>query len=178
MWVGRAATPNKLKDAATSLRKLKEGQTLQEENPVQLRFCPWCGTPLGPEQYMIDAGHSEMTICCPSEDCEFTDGLPIHVVDDELYRVRPTLIIATSDKFAQIAWRAEVAALFNRDREDGTPPPELIVQDELHLISGPLGTLAGLYETAVDVAANEPKVIASTATIRRAREQGPCSIGG
>jgi ATP-dependent helicase YprA (DUF1998 family) len=93
------------------------------------------------------------------------------VVDEEIYRVHPTLVIATVDKFAQIAWREETATLFNRDRP-GTPPPELIVQDELHLISGPLGTLAGLYETAIDVAADQPKVIASTATIRRAKEQG------
>lgn len=48
----------------------------------------------------------------------------------------------------------------------------MIVQDELHLISGPLGTLTGLYETAVDALADRPKVIASTATIRRAADQG------
>jgi hypothetical protein len=57
------------------------------------------------------------------------------------------------------------------------PPPELVIQDELHLISGPLGTLAGLYETAIErlmrpnPASPPPKIIASTATVRRASSQ-------
>ncbi|MEV0631526.1 helicase-related protein [Nonomuraea wenchangensis] len=170
MWVGAAATPNKLKDAAASLKKLRDGAELHQENPVQLRFCPWCGTAMGPDEYEVDVASSRMRIFCADGDCEFRGELPVHVVDEKIYAVRPTLIIATVDKFAQITWRTEVAALFNRDRE-GTAPPELIVQDELHLISGPLGSLTGLYETAIDYAADQPKVIASTATIRRAKKQ-------
>lgn len=113
-----------------------------------------------------------MHVRCPDTWCDFRDGLPVHLIDEAVYDARPTLVIATVDKFAAMPWREQTAALFNRDREDDTPPPELIVEDELHLISGPLGTLTGLYETAVDLLAEKPKIIASTATIRRASEQG------
>ncbi|MFC4588727.1 helicase-related protein [Sphaerisporangium corydalis] len=172
MWVGRAATPNTLKVAAASIKKLRDGAELQEENPVQLRNCPWCGTKMSEWDYEVPDDLTTMSITCPAGNCDFHSGLPVHVVDQAVYKARPTLVIATVDKFAQIAWRADVAAIFNLDRTDGTPPPELIVQDELHLISGPLGTLTGLYETAIDIASNQPKIIASTATIRRAADQG------
>ncbi|MER5552875.1 helicase-related protein [Streptomyces sp. NPDC002793] len=173
MWVGRSATPNSLTAAESKLADLvrHENLQLQTENPVQLRNCPWCGEPMRPRDYAVDRNAVRMTVNCPSGSCPFRRGLPVHLVDEAVYAHRPTLVIATVDKFASMPWRPASAALFNRDI-DGVRPPELIVQDELHLISGPLGTLTGLYETAVDALAERPKVIASTATIRRAGEQG------
>ena len=61
----------------------------------------------------------------------------------------------------------------------GLLPPDLVIQDELHLISGPLGTMVGLYETAVeklcmrevDGKSIPPKIVASTATVRRSEDQ-------
>ncbi|MBD0841868.1 helicase-related protein [Streptomyces sp. TRM68416] len=175
MWVGRSATPNTLAEAERRLSELRGDldRRLATENPVQLHACPWCGTRLDARAYEVDVDAKRMHVRCPGSDCVFADGLPVHLIDEAVYDARPTLVIATVDKFASMPWRPATAALFNRDDPgDRTPPPELIVQDELHLISGPLGTLTGLYETAVDALADRPKVIASTATIRRAGDQG------
>lgn len=176
MWVGRSATPNTLAVASEKLNELQRNldKRLATENPVQLHACPWCGTRLDARNYRVDEDTTRMHVRCPGADCDFADGLPVHLIDEAVYDARPTLVIATVDKFASMPWRPATAALFNRDDDPdgGTPPPELIVQDELHLISGPLGTLTGLYETAVDALADRPKVIASTATIRRAVDQG------
>ncbi|MFJ8477432.1 helicase-related protein [Kitasatospora sp. NPDC094011] len=174
MWVGRSATPNDLVTAGEKLALLRSGgRSLDKENPVQLQACPWCGSRLDASNYEVVPEYARMYVHCPDSDCAFHrgEGLPVHLVDESVYAAHPTLIIATVDKFASMPWRERTAALFNRDLE-ATRPPELIVQDELHLISGPLGTLTGLYETAVDILADRPKVIASTATIRRADEQG------
>ncbi|MFD5814605.1 helicase-related protein [Streptomyces sp. NPDC127038] len=175
MWVGRSATPNTLAEAGHKLAELRANldKRLATENPVQLHACPWCGTRLDARHYEVDEDAVRMRVRCPGTNCAFADGLPVHLIDEAVYDARPTLVIATVDKFASMPWRPATSALFNLDDPDGgTPPPELIVQDELHLISGPLGTLTGLYETAVDALAGKPKVIASTATIRRAADQG------
>ncbi|MFJ2728820.1 helicase-related protein [Streptomyces collinus] len=175
MWVGRSATPNTLATADEKLDELRKDldKRLAKENPVQLHACPWCGTRLDARNYDADVEAKRMFVRCHGTECDFAGGLPVHLIDEAVYDARPTLVIATVDKFASMPWRPATSALFNLDDpNDPTPPPELIVQDELHLISGPLGTLTGLYETAVDALAGRPKVIASTATIRRAADQG------
>ncbi len=142
-------------------------------------------------------------VYCDGADCLFTErkrpgqGLPVLFVDDQIYEEVPDFLVATVDKFAMMPWRGEAGMLFGRATHldprraygvmhkppkdatlvpAGLKPPELIVQDELHLISGPLGTMVGLYESAVDYLCTladgrPPKVVCATATVRRAREQ-------
>lgn len=171
LWVGGGATPNWLRTAEETLKDLIRGETVFEGNPYQVRSCPWCGTPLTPREYVID---TSLSILCPNESCEYHSGLPLYLVDEDIYAKRPSLIIGTVDKFARLPWLGDTSALFGRIRPYNDPP-SLIIQDELHLITGPLGTLTGIYETAIDILAskdgNGPKVIASTATIRRAGAQ-------
>ncbi|MCK9250715.1 MAG: hypothetical protein M0P31_17275 [Solirubrobacteraceae bacterium] len=173
LWIGRNGTPSTVQEARTALDRLRVKQEVEAGNPVQVRACPWCGTPLDHQAYWIAKSNPRLVISCRDKSCRFASGLPIHVVDEDLYRERPTLIIGTSDKFATLPWVKGAFELFGIGAE--IPPPELVIQDELHLISGPLGTLAGLYESAIDLLCTDhgvrPKVIASTATIRRAADQ-------
>lgn len=175
LWVGGEATPNTIKQASEALNKLSMNQPITGGNPQQLDHCPWCGSLLGIRSYTIPATNDRLNILCGQKECPFSNnpGLPVRVVDEDLFREPASLVIGTVDKFAQMPWSEKVGRLFGHAiRVD---PPSLIIQDEMHLISGPLGTLVGLYETAVDLLATgdgtRPKVIASTATIRQANEQ-------
>jgi hypothetical protein len=170
--------------------------------PIPLENCPWCGTKFDRNSFWLAPNANfptDLHVRCADHRCAFSRErhLPIVAVDEPLYRRLPGFVIATVDKFAALPWRGEVGKLFGRvDRCDGEgffgpcepgrgqplpggmlPPPDLIIQDELHLISGPLGTMAGLYETALDAlcrrdgAPRGPKIVASTATVRRAGTQ-------
>lgn len=162
LWVGSGATPNTVKDARTP-----EGKQLA----AQLARCPACGNGLN---WDCEPGSQKFAVRCLDAHCPVVGpgSFGIWTVDEDIYRERPSVLIGTVDKFAQVVRRSETGSLFGR----GVPPPELILQDELHLISGPLGTVTALYESAIDRLCTTaegipPKVIGSTATIRRAREQ-------
>jgi ATP-dependent helicase YprA (DUF1998 family) len=135
----------------------------------------------GPRVLGYDEADGSVRISCTDSECEFAGGLPLFVIDEDIYDHRPDIVIGTVDKFAQLAWRSDARALFGLgpDGEHDVLPPGLIIQDELHLISGPLGSMVGLYETIIEELCIDrakprpakPKVVSSTATIRRYAEQ-------
>ena len=197
MWVGGASTPNKRGDAISALNSLR-GQRAggTTTNPFAINQCPWCGAEMGPIRQAsrprgmkanLVAGYSRagdtVIFQCEERRCPFTApaSLPIYVIDEDIYEKRPTLVIGTVDKFALLAWRPEARSLFGIDPSGQRvlQPPGLIIQDELHLISGPLGSMVGLYEAIVEELCTDrrpavpvrPKIICSTATTRRYAEQ-------
>lgn len=171
-------------------------------SPIPLESCPWCDTKFEPRSFHLSPNQDNpenLEIHCANRKCEFSRdrALPILSIDEPIYRRLPAFIIATVDKFAALPWEGKAGALLGHvDRHDSKgfygasesggkpfngplPGPDLIIQDELHLISGPLGTIAGVYETAIENLSSrkvgnkviKPKIVASTATVRRAREQ-------
>ena len=166
LWVGGDASPNYVSQAAAAL----DGAP-GVASPKQLLSCPAC-TELLSWRHNHIAGAIEVR--CTSQQCVLFDAehpLPVWTVDEDVYREKPTLVVGTIDKFAQIVRRKEITDFLGLAKV----PPDLVLQDELHLISGPLGTVAGLYEAAIDRMLSEagqpPKIIGSTATIRRASDQ-------
>lgn len=180
MWIGSAQTPNtiaKLREGkfGNFLSNLRNGKTTVS-NPFPISYCPWCGCRLVAETDSRNNGYrANGTVKCINPYCTFSNDnvLPVSFVDESLYLKPPTLLFATVDKFAQLT-SVDRGRMFgsttNRRR------PDLIIQDELHLISGPLGSLVGMFEAMVEELCTErdgsgnivrqPKIIASTATTR------------
>lgn len=225
LWLGNKVTPGTTDDSHRAIQRIRNPDRFDAGggSPGQLTSCPWCGTEVSDSRDIeVDTSTLRTKIYCGDKRgrCPFSrrksskkphPGLPVLVVDEEIYHRPPTMMIATVDKFAMMAWRGETRTLFGRAKTEcprhgllwpeanctgnhpvrgGLPstevrsirplrPPDLIIQDEFHLISGPLGTMVGLYETAVDELCTwtvggksvKPKIVASTATVRKAEEQ-------
>jgi Helicase conserved C-terminal domain len=185
LWVGGDVTPIRHDGAVKSLQQLLEGG---RDNPFIMLNCPWCGAQMGPLEsrrgtqvkgYRQLSNPKRVEFGCDDPACDFNGGLPLHVVDDAIYVERPTLVIGTVDKFALLPWYPQARSLFALDTNGRSSPPDLVIQDELHLISGPLGSMVGHYETAINELCTwehsrssvSAKIVASTATICRAGEQ-------
>ena len=186
LWVGGEVTPNTEKAAVDAFNNIR---STHGANKFVLLSCPWCGAAMGRQQdgnrpiikgYRRLPRPNRVRHICEDLNCDFNSAaqqIPVAVIDEHIYSSPPTLVIGTVDKFAMLAFQPRARYLFGIDTL--YPPPELIVQDELHLISGPLGSMVGHYETAVDALCNREyngnqipaKIIASTATITRAENQ-------
>lgn len=186
LWVGGTTTPNSAKKATKAFDKLYNGET---NNPFVILKCPWCGAQMGPLQkgkvpgyrkFKISQNSFDFAFRCSNHCCDFSgEDLPLYVVDESIYEKTPTLLLGTVDKFAMLPFRPEAQRIFGFENGEKNASPDLIIQDELHLISGPLGSMVGHYETLINElcttrtpsAEIHPKIIASTATISRAKEQ-------
>ncbi|NIM17045.1 MAG: helicase [Candidatus Aminicenantes bacterium] len=195
LWVGMGTTPNKIKDAIEKVEEIRkecernEDGRPEEKNVFQVSSCPWCGTRIISKfpssntwEYGFDCPKNKIfKIHCLNEDCPFSTELPVQVVDEMLYRKPPTLLFATVDKFATLAFREEGHAFFNSLNQDKMPP-DLIIQDELHLLSGPLGSITGIFESVIELLSTRngiaPKIIAATATTRNTDMQISQLYGG
>ncbi|MGI5191117.1 DISARM system helicase DrmA [Promicromonospora sp. CA-289599] len=225
LWVGTSVSPKRYKEAEEQLKKATELNSKYGLTVLQLQRCPWCGTLIeGTTHVKGDPTTARIYVYCGDKfgECPFSmrdggEGLPVLTVDEEIYRLTPSFVIATVDKFARLAREGEAAALFGyvgrqcdrhgyvhddyegcsvttggthprsgaqsaaRVRKTGRlRPPDLIIQDELHLITGALGTAVGAFEMAIDVLSSweqpdgtpvRPLVVASTATVRNAVDQ-------
>jgi hypothetical protein len=208
LWIGTDGSPNRISEARSRVTAFKRGD--RDGNPLVLTECPWCRSEIG----RYDGSKPQLTpklseaqwnakrvrgiteiagagplLHCSDGQCTFgseqwSEWLPVEVIDERIYEYPPTLIIGTADKLAIVAYRPAAGALFGRGLRDGrlmqvALPPSLIIQDELHLIAGPLGTMYALYEGVFERLCSseehgrltKPKLIASTATIRGAAEQ-------
>ncbi|TWH59342.1 helicase-like protein [Desulfitobacterium sp. LBE] len=216
-WVGGGVTPNNFKE----LDDTEKGPQAINKLTKQIIVCPMCGTAIKKDNYDIDTDKCEVKIHCPDSKCLFykfnSVTIPVYLIDEEIYRKCPTVIISTVDKFARLPWDEKMGLLFGKsdrycerhgyiavgedhkgkhNKKKVLPatqtvgaksfyPPELIVQDELHLITGPLGTIYGAYETVIEDLCSVykngkkilPKYIVSTATIKNADAQIRCLYG-
>lgn len=206
LWIGGDGSPNTIASAINELNQYRRDDV--DGNPMILTECPWCRSQIGrfdgekPRNFQRNQWNDLRTcgisdkdkkkgplLHCTDASCDYgreqqEHWLPIEVIDERIYSFPPSLVIGTADKLAIVAYRPKAGSLFGRSVAAGqvqqkAVPPGMIVQDELHLISGPLGTVYALYEGIferlcshdVDGKSIKPKLIASTATIRGADDQ-------
>ncbi len=190
-WLGSTSTPNRREEAIKQLNDFNKNNKRQSR-PFLLSRCPWCSTALydqaekvrGYSVQHLTSSSRRVQAHCPNPVCYFhlvnnkKKGLPVYEVDEDIYKKPPSFLLGTVDKFAQLAWRSDTRSIFGIDQEGKRThqAPDLIIQDELHLITGPLGSLVGLYETGIarlceHDGGRHPRILASTATPRAYKSQ-------
>jgi hypothetical protein len=132
LWVGNKVTPGTTEQSHQAIEAIRDKDRNRSgiASPAQLTSCPWCGSEIQPGRDIeVDKIAGRTAIYCGDKlaQCEFSKarsngnahpGIPVKLVDEEIYHRPPTMMIATVDKFAMMAWRAEVRTLFGIVREE------------------------------------------------------------
>ena len=170
-----------------------------DNNPYPVSTCFLCNSPLiragyenprskHPHGFHVDVDTKSFSINCINDQCYFNNiSLPFCFSDEDLYKHPPSILLGTVDKFVQLGLQTDALPQSFFKGVDGDPknislPTSLIIQDELHLMSGPLGTIDAPIEAALDVIVHTlskkydkgkgwlPKRIGSSATLRNTTE--------
>ena len=191
LYVGKDSLPNRAKDLLEQCNIWRTNEEKRVESKIPLDKCPCCGQAL----QHVNKGNDnspEVLFRCQNIHCTFSDQLPVMLCDEDIYKTPPTLLFGTVDKFAAIGHKVSTdAKKINEDARRifgkgllNNLPPEIIIQDELHLLLGPLGSAVSLFESAIDQLCSykkqmsngteiliRPKIISSTATTRNTELQ-------
>jgi hypothetical protein len=196
-WLGGKTTPNTRKQAVSRYRAAKRLPNKKKAEFV-LTKCPWCGAKMAevydgqPIGYRIvkAAKEDRVMIHCPDQECHFRSrtvvnqngktldrGIPLFDTDEDLYDYPPDFVVGTVDKVAMMAWKPQSGRLFGiSEGLRKWSPPAMLIQDELHLISGSLGSIDASFETMIEKLCTyddgrKPLIIASTATTKNYSDQ-------
>lgn len=185
LFVGAQSLPNSLQDLSVECNKWESRNNSNNNSKIPLDKCPWCGSILKHQR----KNNGEIDFYCENIYCTYDIGtttIPVRLCDEDIYKYPPTLLFGTVDKFAQLAYKvddnrinSDSRRLFGRGKGWEKLTPDLIIQDELHLLLGPLGSAVSLFECAIDILCTRhennirirPKIISSTATTRNTHLQ-------
>jgi hypothetical protein len=205
LWVGDNSLPNKIDNLVIEYENLKNGRS-NKIPFSSCPWCNSRLNPIPTGTRVTDANDTynfnRVHLYCDNTKCNFSEpdffeednlkgAIPVNLCDETIYQHPPALLFGTVDKFAQLAHKVngqnngrneDTRRIFGQGNwEKGKPkegylPPDLIIQDELHLLLGPLGSAVALFESAVDQLCTRkdgtrPKIISSTATTRNTQLQ-------
>ena len=181
-FVGKEGTPNELVNVGQAQRPRPEERTnwskaqdtQERQKWKRVVTCPACHS----NTVRVDFDEQAVRVRhrCTNKNCAFPDGfLPIYVIDNEIYRYLPSVIVGTIDKLAGLGNQRKFSLIFGQvtgcctehgyysgkccQREctdakrlkkkvpQGISGPTLFIQDELHLLREGLGTFDAHYET-------------------------------
>jgi hypothetical protein len=205
LWVGDNSLPNKIDDLIFEYENLKNGRS-NKIPFSSCPWCNSKLNPIPTGTRVTDVNDTynfnRVHLYCDNVKCNFSEpdffgddnlkgAIPLNLCDETIYQHPPALLFGTVDKFAQLAHKVngqnngrnnDSRRIFGTGNweqgkpKDGYLPPDLIIQDELHLLLGPLGSAVALFESAVDQLCTRedgtrPKIISSTATTRNTQLQ-------